>query len=492
MSNENALHSDEPLTESILELANRAEDSLVRANTLIKSKVKIIEKPETISYWALFLENPPTSTVETCAISLGASTLLMSGEGVESSIIQNSAKLVAQLQRSDGGWTSFSPTEEEESLTIEAFFAIPFLVKANAEKYFDEIKKGVDWLIGIENPSGGWGFYQEDSSHVLTTSYAIRALAEWGRLQGDVILRDVLNRGLNWLIERQNEDGSWSQIKNKPGSTIQTAVALLALTTTGLFRPYSKPVVQGRNWLLDHLENRDEIVDNYIVPKRDVSGEIIGFHRRISHVSFPDGTIIQALLACGTDLTDKRLIRLVRNLIDSQERDGSWKSEAVAYEKPIFAVLDASIALRRFILQVKESERTLDIKENILSIDKRIEMIQIEQEAIRRSIEETIIKQEKIMEKLANVEAYINTKDDTLQKLRDFYDGLFWLQPLAFVGSWMRRYPLIAVLIIVFIVYIILRVFFSINYDWIDIATAAVGVILLTIELVHYYRSRKK
>lgn len=486
----NLFGNDDPFAESILELANRAEESLVKANTLIKSKAKTIEKPESISYWALFLENPPTSTIETCAVSLGGASLLATGEGIETRMVQNAAKLVSNLQRPDGGWTSFTPTEEEESLTIEAFFAIPFLLKVDHQTYLNTIKKGVEWLISIENDLGGWGFHNGDNSHVVTTSYTVRILAEWVRFQNDMITRDAINRGLNWLIEQQNDDGAWSKIKNKSGSSVQTAVALLALTSNGLFKPYSKPVVRGRNWLLSNLENREGFVDNYIVPKRDNKGEIVGFHRRISHVSYPEGTIIQALLACGTDLTDKRLIKLVRNILDLQEHDGSWKSGGVAYEKPIFSILDASIALRRFTLSVKDSERTLDIKENVLAITKRIESIQIEQESIRVNTQETSLNLEQIAAKLNNIENKIEKMEKTLQQLTMFYDGLFWLKPFAFIGSWIKKYPLMALLTIIFIIYLTLRLFFAINNNWMDIATATIGVILLAIELIHYYRTK--
>lgn len=482
------------LTENILELASRAEDCLIHANNLLKSKVKKDKIPEPVSVWSLFLENPPSSTtIETCAVSIGGSALLATGEGAESDAIQDAASLVAKLQRKDGGWTSFSPTEEEESLTIEAFMALPFFMKADSKKYQSEIQRGIDWLISIEKPeTGGWGFFKDDNSHILSTSYAIRVIAEWSNLQGEnVIVRDTINRGLSWLVNCQNKDGSWSAMPNQPASAVQTAIALLALIAPGLFRQYSKPVALGRNYLLEHIDNREGVVDNYIVPKRGANGEIVGFHRRISHVNFPEGIILQALLKCGTDLTDRRLINLVRQLVDTQARDGSWTSYAVAYEKPIFAILDASHALNLFTLLVKNSERTLDIKENVLVLRNRIETIQIEQEKIRLGLADTRNTLEQISSMLESIKTSNNQQNLVTNELNEFYKGLFWLRPFALIGNFVRRYPLIALLILIFIVYAILRVFFSVSSVWVDIGTALTSALLVSIELIQFYRSKK-
>jgi len=486
--------STQQVSESILELASRAEQSLVLANNLLKSSAKRDEIPEArISHWAIFLENVPSSTtVETCAVSIGGTALLMTGEGVDSDIIQDVARLVARLQREDGGWTSFSPSEEEESLTIEAFFALQFLMKVDPKKYEESIKCGIEWLVGLENPNtGGWGFYAGDSSNILATSYSIRVIAEWGRLHGrNVIARDIINRGLTWLVNCQNDDGSWSLVSHQNGSAVQTAIALLALISPGLFRHYSKPVVRGRRWLLEHADNREDVVNNYIVPKRDPEGEITGFHRRISHVNFPQGIILQALLACGTDITDKSLLMQMRTLIDAQAPDGSWKCHSVVYEKPIYAILDACIAMNLFCLQVKNNERTLDIKENVLALNDRVEAIRTDQEKIRQRLEETINALQGISQSLEAIAEGANLQRLTVQKLDDFRQGLFWLEPTSFVGNRVRKYPLIALLLLAFLVYVILRVFYSVQNVWLDIAIPALSALLLGIQLLQHYRSR--
>lgn len=474
---------------TILELAYRAEDCLVHSNSLLKSKVQRDGAPVAEAQWALFLETQPSSTsIESCAVSLGGSALLATGERVDSEIVQEAARLVARLQRADGGWTSFFPTLEEESLTNEAFFAIPFLIKADPIKYHESIVKGIEWLVKIENPiNGGWGFFAGDSSHVLSTSFAIRVITEWSRLGNDhVTIRDTISRGLTWLTDSQNDDGSWSVVPKQNGSATQTSVALLALIAPGLFRHYSTPVTRGRNWLLDNLSNRDGVVDNYKVPKRDVDGKVTGFHRRISHVTFPEGIMLQALLLSGADLMDRRLLDLANGLIESQARDGSWKCGFVPYEKPIYAVLDACLALSQFTTQVKESENTLEIKEQIVAVGNRFTEFEHMNDTLA-TLNDTVRAQHQSLQQLS---ATLQEHQQDLKYIQRIVGGLFWLRPIAAVGNLVWKYPLIALLVTIVIVYVWMKIFLDIASKWSDIGIFVVGGLLLLLEIIQYYRSK--
>jgi Prenyltransferase and squalene oxidase repeat len=80
-------------------------------------------------------------------------------------------------------------------------------------------------LLDAQNPDGGWGAAKGRLSNTESTSLAIIALRD---LEDRGIAANV-QRGLNWLIERQNVDGSWPFNDVVKGGSWTSAFALLAL-----------------------------------------------------------------------------------------------------------------------------------------------------------------------------------------------------------------------------------------------------------------------
>ena len=479
--------------QSIVELANRAEKCLQLSASLVRSKAILFKDEDGTDFcrWELFLEQPPSrETIETCALSVGVLTLLACGERVDDPIIQGAMNLVEKLQLIDGGWTSFSPSEEE-SLTVEAFLALRALLRSGREKRSETISRGIDWLRLIENEvSGGWGFYKGDKSYILTTSYAIRVVAEFYREKRQSILaRDIINRGMNWILNQQIDNTYYVREKGGGPSAVQTSLALLALVAGGFTR-YSSPVVNARNWLLEQVGEREGTVEAYRVPKRAPDGSIQGFHRRIAHVSFPEGTILQALLASGASLLDPRLLGCVENLLDLQEIDGSWKCYGVAYEQPIWAVMDASIVISEFIQLVKSNEQFLEITEGIQGITKRFAQYESQQATLSQkldSIEETL---QQIALTQKQMSSTIQAHDTNLADLSKFSKGLVFLKPIAFVVNLARRFPLLVTLVFVVVLWSLLRIFAQISNMWLDIITGVLAATLLGMELYLYYRRK--
>lgn len=456
----------------VLSLANRATESLYRASNLLKSTAKRTGAPSCLKCeWSLYLEKPPSEkTIETCAVSIGGLTLITCGEGTDSDAVRGAAALVTELQREDGGWTSFSRSDEEESLAIEAFCALLFLMRSGHERYRDAIQHGVAWLTETQNPDGGWGYHGGGSSQLLTTSYAVRVLAEWCELTKEpVIAQDSMLLGIGWLVKQQNEDGWWSAVPTGPASAVQTAIALLALVAPGRFRQYSEPVVRGRRWLLGNLANQEGIVNIYEVPKRDEDGNIVGFHRRISHSNFLRGIILQALIASGADLIDARLLDLVEELIDSQQPDGSWALAGAPHEKPAYAVLDACIALNQFISEVAGTEQTLQTREHMQRLDDRLEHLEGRQEAASQDIAEV---------------------NRILEQLRS---DLLPLIPLSFLWRASRRYPDVVLTILVFVGFLLAYVVYRELWTSIaSIVSATMVFFFAIIRMVTFYLRRRR
>lgn len=59
------------------------------------------------------------------------------------------------------------------------------------------VEKAVDWIIANQNPDGSWGYFAPTAEE---TAYSLKALMKWHQ-QGNYVPRQVLDRGVAWLVE---------------------------------------------------------------------------------------------------------------------------------------------------------------------------------------------------------------------------------------------------------------------------------------------------
>ncbi|RCJ24747.1 squalene-hopene cyclase [Nostoc minutum NIES-26] len=86
------------------------------------------------------------------------------------------------------------------------------------EKYQLSIKRGAAWLVGCQNPDGGWGetcrSYDDPSlkgqgnSTASQTAWALIGLMAAGEATGKFAL-EAIERGINYLLATQQPDGTW-------------------------------------------------------------------------------------------------------------------------------------------------------------------------------------------------------------------------------------------------------------------------------------------
>jgi squalene-hopene/tetraprenyl-beta-curcumene cyclase len=175
---------------------------------------------------------------------------------------------VEGMQSSDGGWGAFD-ADNTRALVRE----LPFLdfgevidepsadVSAHAVEMLGELgladslaaRRGVQWLIEHQEADGSW-FGRWGVNHIYGTGAAIPALIAAGVDPSRVCIR----RAVAWLERIQNEDGGWGEdprsyddphwIGRGPSTASQTAWALLALNAAG---ERSVAVERGVGWLLE-------------------------------------------------------------------------------------------------------------------------------------------------------------------------------------------------------------------------------------------------
>lgn len=97
---------------------------------------------------------------------------------------------------------------------------VPALRAAGLPASHPAIQRAADWLVAKQNPDGGWGesCYSYDDmstagvgvSTASQTAWALLALIAAGRV-GDGVKGAAAARGVAWLAETQNAEGSWDE-----------------------------------------------------------------------------------------------------------------------------------------------------------------------------------------------------------------------------------------------------------------------------------------
>lgn len=417
------------------ELRDQASACLGLAADRIQKDARFVEN-DRLCLWRLELDSESEVIPrEACAVACGILALhstVGSSPRVERMLV-GARESLFDLQQDDGGWTSIQggPEEIVDSLTLDTYFALQALLMDEGSPESDEkIRKGFEWLLDAVNPSGpGWGFYKgATDSRTLPTTYAIRTLRKrYG--DADVRARDAVTSAVDWLLgDVKTPEGAWGQKPGAPPSVVHTAATLMALDAAG-FSPYSADMVQGRTWLLEHLDEKEQITEfDYEVYRTNRRTSAREFHARISHTTFPEGFVLQSLMTAGTSILDERLLDLVHVLTTDQKKNGTWPChERPSHSEPIYAVVDACLALRMFASRVAQQAALLEIVDPLRELTSRTT-------AMERKIQDID-------------EAISRSSQRIEQDVARFEEIMGWMRPLIWFFRPLKRYPWILFLL---------------------------------------------
>jgi hypothetical protein len=176
------------------------------------------------------------------------------------------------------------------------------------------------FLLATQNPDGGWGYAQGQTSTVETTSAVALSLAESPQAT------EAHHRALEWLRSAQHSDGGWGMSAGDAESGWPTAWALLALARR---TPADDAVKRGIAWLLavktlqlegDGLQR--EMRENFAIdPNLD------GWPWLPGEASWVEPTALAMLALAAIPPTQALLDRLtegVRYLEDRRCLGGGW------------------------------------------------------------------------------------------------------------------------------------------------------------------------
>jgi squalene-hopene/tetraprenyl-beta-curcumene cyclase len=189
------------------------------------------------------------------------------------SAIERALRWVEGMQCSDGGWGAFD-ADNTRALVRE----LPFLdfgevidepsadVTAHVVEMLGVLglsetpaaRRGVQWLIDHQEPDGSW-FGRWGVNHIYGTGAVLPGLVAAGVEPS----RECIRRAVRWLEGCQNDDGGWGEdprsyddpawIGRGESTPSQTAWALLALQAAEGEAPdgHSNAVLRGMAWLAD-------------------------------------------------------------------------------------------------------------------------------------------------------------------------------------------------------------------------------------------------
>jgi squalene-hopene/tetraprenyl-beta-curcumene cyclase len=156
------------------------------------------------------LLDPPTEDVTARCISM----LAQLGERPETNpTLRRAIGYLRETQLKDGSWYG----RWGMNYIYGTWSVLCALNAAGIDHDDDLMRKAADWLVGIQNPDGGWGedgasykldyhAYEPAPSTASQTAWALLALMAAGRTD-----HPAVDLGVAWLAKTQNQDGFWTE-----------------------------------------------------------------------------------------------------------------------------------------------------------------------------------------------------------------------------------------------------------------------------------------
>ena len=196
----------------------------------------------------------------------------------------------------------------------------------------EAIRRGVDWLVGMQSRDGGWGAFDVDNKAMWlyripfcdfgkvtdepsadVTAHTLETLGTLG------VRQEVAARGVDWLLAEQEVDGSWFG-RWGVNHLYGTGAALPGLEACGI--PHDHPAMRRAVAWLDSVQRPDggfgEDIRSYSDPA----------WRGRAEFATPSQTAWALLgyVAAG-NAEDSRARRAADYLCSAQRADGDWEEE---------------------------------------------------------------------------------------------------------------------------------------------------------------------
>ncbi|MCX8110643.1 MAG: hypothetical protein N3D15_05295 [Syntrophorhabdaceae bacterium] len=149
--------------------------------------------------------------------------LKQAGKGDEA--IKKGIEYLRGVQDEAGGFKRIG--KEGAPLTIYTAVVINAFIDAGFKRNDPAVRMALDWLMGCQNPDGGYGMPKGSPSLAISTAWTVRALAMAGISPNTPFVGDAVE----WLMKAQRESGGFAMMTEKaPEDPEVTAYAIMALS----------------------------------------------------------------------------------------------------------------------------------------------------------------------------------------------------------------------------------------------------------------------
>jgi squalene-hopene/tetraprenyl-beta-curcumene cyclase len=266
-----------------------------------------------------------------CGIQDDNPQLVRAGEYLLSQEVQTKGDWSIRNPRlAPGGWAF--EYENDTYPDIDDTAVIPLALHGMGIGEDEAIRRGVDWLVGMQSRDGGWGAFDVDNSAMWlykipfcdfgkvtdepsadVTAHSLEMLGALG------VHEDAAARGVEWLLSEQEDDGSWFG-RWGVNHLYGTGAALPGLEACGI--PHDHPSMRRAVAWLDSVQQESggfgEDIRSYAEPE---------WRGRANFTTASQTAwALMAYVAAGNaeDLTSRRAADY---LCATQRTDGDWEEQ---------------------------------------------------------------------------------------------------------------------------------------------------------------------
>jgi len=286
--------------------------------------------------------------------------------------LQLSVNWLLNMQNSDGGYArKFSFVSGEDMSYIETTgYIIPSLWSAgerlNEIKYINSAKKAGEWLLKIQNDDGSFSEIDSNTPFAFDTGQCLIGLNFLYQKTEHKEYLDAAKRAAYWLMQNQEEDGSWQKVAyNTQKHTYYSRVAAAMLHYAVISNDYvvEKVAMKHIAWVLSEQK------ENGFFQKSSFLEDVAPYLHTIIYVLeglldiydlTNDKVILEAVLKNANVFKE---ISLKRDLILCSQYDENFN--CVNKERCITGLAQwAGVALRLF--EITDNEEYLQCAKNTL------------------------------------------------------------------------------------------------------------------------------
>lgn len=180
-----------------------------------------------------FCHNPVSTAVGLLALTMGAPG---------SPAWHRCLEQLLGAQRKEGTWRFCTSDNWDTSLTLRAFGDHPDFAEMSP--------RAIQFLLGTQNPDGGWGFRHGVESDNDTSSCVLLAFRTH---EGEEVAQAV-EKGVAYLLSKQKKDGLWDTWQSSDDHPVEDCVAHITAALAAFRGSYTPSIRAAQRWLEQQYE----------------------------------------------------------------------------------------------------------------------------------------------------------------------------------------------------------------------------------------------